>query len=288
MDQRNNKKYLEYYNTEENLKEWNEIEELVMTYQRCLGTSEQYKAQEAADILLDKFSPLFKSYLTAIKYQQIDWANKEQKKFISQFIGEPELKRALARNYTPSEYCSRIYSRFNFVTVTYGQSSEDDIMNDLYLCFLTLMKRYKQKGKNFCAYVANAYHFEVSRLIKKQTSNPLTVSYKNYKYEDAINNNSFNNSYTDNYYESATGLPDYTWVNGSTCSATFTQLSTIERKILIEYYLEDCNDKQIGQRNALSIGTINCKRRHALDHICTELDTTRDKVKRRRKSGKHI
>ena len=191
----------------ERLEQWNEIEKLVLTYQQYLNHKDLMKrkeSQDAADILLNKFSQLLKSYITLIKYNQIDWDSRDQKMFISQFINDRQTKNALLRKKTSSEYTAKIYYAFNFVVTTYGSLTEEEILSDLYMCFLTLMKRYKQKGKNFCAYVANSYHFEVSRHIKKQISNPLAVNDKNYKYEDVINGNedvNINIIHEDNYYE---------------------------------------------------------------------------------------
>lgn len=276
----------------ERLEQWNEIEELVLTYQQYLNHEDLMKrkqSQDAADILLNKFSPLFKSYITLIKYNQIDWDSRDQKMFISQFINDRQTKNALLRKKTSSEYKAKIYYAFNFVVTTYGSLTEEEILSDLYMCFLTLMKRYKQKGKNFCAYVANSYHFEVSRHIKKQISNPLAVNYKNYKYEDVINGNedvNINIIHEDNYYESTTGLPDYTWIKGSTCSDIFADLTPFQRKILVKYYLEDFNDRQIGELNDSNIGTINNKRRTAVNKLCKACNYDKSQLTRKRKSGR--
>lgn len=275
---------------EERLEEWNEIEELVIQYQTYFNDPiDSHKSKEAADILLQRFSPLFKSYITLIKYNQIDWNSKEQKTFIYQFIEDRSLKRALNRKKTSAEFKAKIYHAFNFVKSTYGELSEEDILADLYVCFLTLMKRYKQKGKNFCAYVANSYHFEVARYIKKQISNPLVVNYKNCQYEDVINgenSNEYDVVIEDNYYESMMGLPDYTWVNGDTCSSLFSDFTPYQRKILIKYYLEDYNDRQISELFGTNIGVINSKRRNAVDRLCDLIGVDKDKLPRKRKSGR--
>lgn len=277
---------------EERLVEWNEVEELVLAYQKNLNDDvDSYLSKEAADILLQRFSPLFKSYLTVIKYNQIDWNSKEQKIFISQFIGDINLKRALNRKKSSSEFKARIYHSFNFITTTYGVLPEEDILEDLYLCFLILMKRYKQTGKNFCAYVANCYHYEISRYIKKQISNPLIVNYKNYKYEDIVNGNNDSELdiiHEDNYYESMTGLPDHTWIAGDTCSEIFCDLSQWQRKILIKYYLEDYNDRQISEMFGVNIGNINSKRRNAINKLCSLRSVNKSKLPRKRKSGRKV
>lgn len=275
---------------EERIAEWSEVEDLVMIYQTYLNHStESYKSKEAADILLHKFAPLFKSYLILIRTNQIDWNSKEQKIFVAQFIGSIELKRALHRKKTTAEYKNAIYTAFRFVSSTYGKLSEEDILSDLYMCFLILMKRYRQTGKNFCAYVANCFHYEVSRHIKKQIANPLTIDYKNCKYEDIINGNEDNGMnliHEDNYYESITGLPDYTWINGETCSEIFSDLTPFQRKILITYYLRDCNDRQISELNGTNIGTINSKRRDAINKLCKIQGIDYKDLPKKRKSGK--
>lgn len=99
-----------------------------------------------------------------------------------------------------------------FVVQTYGQNYEEDILSDLHMCFLIMANRYKRVGKNFCAYVHNAFRYEIGRHIKNFIKNPLNITYKNYKYEDCVNGNTdahINLTYEDNYYESITGLPDF-------------------------------------------------------------------------------
>ena len=224
----------------------------------------------------------------SIKYNQIDWSNKEQKLFVAQFIGDKRLRQFLtsSKKKSSSETKAKIYEAFNFVAVTYGSLSEEDILSDLYVCFMTLMKRYKQTGKNFCAYVANVYHYEVSRHIKKFTSNPLAVNYKTCSYEDSTNGNENDYPYEDTYYESSVGLPDYTWINGETCGAVFDDLTTLQRKILVEYYMQDYNDGQIGEHTATNIGTVNGKRRKAINDICGKLDIDPKSIPRQRKNGR--
>lgn len=277
---------------DERKKEWDEIEELVLTYQKQYQenhTGEIQESKNAANLLINRFSPLFKKYVTLIKYGQIDFDDFEMKQFICLFIDNYELKKALNRKKQTSEQKSEIYRKFNFVLETYGQLLEEDILSDLYMCFLTVGKRYKQVGKNFCAYVYNVYRHEVGRHIKKFIQNPLNVQYKNYRYEDCINGEHdvhIKSTYEDNYYESITGLPDHTWISGQSCNDIFSTLSTTQRKILIKYYLEDWNDRQISENTGTHINTVNQKRRDALNRLCEVLGVSKEELKRNRKSGK--
>lgn len=284
METEQSKKY--DINDEMSQKEWQLIDENVIAFQQQFlpGASleDKIKAKEASDYLIFKFSPLFRKYITLIKYGQIDFTDVEMKQFVALFIDDYELKKALNRKKQKSEYKADIYKRFNFILETYGLLAEDDILSDLNMCFLTLCKRYRNVGKNFCAYVYNSYRYEVARHIKKFTKDPGNIKYKLLHYEDSINGQ----SYEDSYHEDIMGLPDYTWINGQGCSDIFSDLSTIQRKILIKYYLEDWNDKQIAEYTGLHINTINQKRRLATEILANKTGISIDDILRSRKSGR--
>lgn len=278
---------------EQRLKEWTYIEELVLTYQKQFdidsNEEDMKNSKEAANILLDKFSPLFKKYATLLKSGQIDWDDMEMKQFVSNFIDNIELKRALSRKKQRAVYRNDIYKKFNFIIETYGALSEEEILTDLQTLLLIIARRYKQIGKNFCAYVYNSYRYEVARHIKKFIMNPINITYKNLQYEDCINGNEdFNieQSYEDNYYEDVTGLPNMSWIQGHNCSDIFNKLSILERKILVKYYLEEWKDGQIAEFFGMHINTVNQKRRKAARILASELNFELSAIKRTRKSGK--
>lgn len=273
-------------NDELSQKEWQLIDDNVIIFQKQFlegaSTDDIVKAEEASNHLLYKFSPLFKKYLSLIKHGQIDFTDKEMKQFIALFIDDYELKKALNRKKQRSEYKAEIYRKFNFILETYGTLGEEDIISDLKMCFLILCKRYRNVGKNFCAYVYNSYRYEVARHIKKFTKDAGNIKYKLLHYEDSINGQ----FYEDAYHEDNMGLPDYTWINGQGCSDIFLELSTIQRKILIKYYLEDWNDKQIADFTGLHINTINQKRRAATKYIADKTGMSLNDILRSRKSGR--
>lgn len=142
--------------------------------EECTEMEKKY-AQECGNILVAKFSPLFKKYIQMFKYANVDWTDRESKEFIALFIDSYELKKALFRKKINAANRAEIYAKFNFIIETYGKTDEEDIIADLSMCLLILAKRYKNVGKNFCAYVYNAFRHEVARHIKKQVKNPLTI-----------------------------------------------------------------------------------------------------------------
>lgn len=273
--------------TEKEIREWNEIEELVLNYQYYL-TAEEKPTINPANELLERFSPLFKKYLSLIKYNQIDFNDMEQKSFVSLFIDDRILRRMLNRKVTPNSYKSDIYQKSNFIKETYGINNEEDILYDLYICFLNVARRYKQIGKNFCAYLYNVYKHEVARFIKAYIKNPLSIPYKNFQYEDFINGSEdvlIIEEQESSYYESLTGLPDMSWILGDTCSCDFLFLSPLQRKIIIKYYLEDWSDRQIAESMGIQTSSINSKRREALSLLCQHFNVEQSTLKRMRKSG---
>lgn len=277
------------------LEEWNAVEELVMKYKKQFDTDctsvEKMEAEAAVTKLLHNFNPLFKKYLLLIKSSQVDFKDKEMKRFVLGFIGDPNLKAALKRDKQSAELRHLIMSRFNFVKETYGSLSEEIILIDLQMLLLILAKRYKQMGRNFCAYVYNAYSFEVSRHVKKFIKNPSNIHYKNCEYEDymqSCTDQFIEDNLLDKTYENNIGIPDSTWIDGSNCSDTFSELSNLERKVLIKYYLEDYNDRQIGEALGLHINTVNQKRRQAVSKLAKILDVDESTIRRNRNSGKKI
>lgn len=278
---------------QQRLQDWDEIEDAVLLYQKQFEenptSNDLLTAKEAASRILEKFSPLLKKYTTLLKSGQIDWNDKEMKLFVSNFIDNVSLQRALQRKKQKAEYRSQIYASFNFVKETYGDLPEDEILLDLQTLLLTMAQRYKQVGRNFCSYIYNCFRFEVARHINKFIKNPLNISYKNLAYEDCINGQSDYNleqSYEDNYYEDLTGIPNSSWILGENCSEAFANLTPLDRKILVKYYLEEWKDKQIADHFGMHINTVNQRRRSAAKKIAENMNMDNDNIKRTRRSGK--
>lgn len=274
-------------------KEWKEVEDLVSLYQKQFDKDVDplttRKSRAAAQDLLRRFSPLFKKYLVLLKTGNIDYSDYEMKCFVSSFMDDPALQKALKRSKQKYEYKSEIYKKFKFVIETYGSLSEDEIIMDLKMNFLTIAKRYKQMGRSFCGYLYNSYKHEVSRHIKKYIKNPISIPYKILEFEECINgdiDDSYEIAYEDKYYENSIGIPDIGWILGNDCSQIFQELNPIDRKILIKYYLEEWNDRQISESFGIHINTVNQKRRYAIQKIAKKLAINTNDIKRNRRSGK--
>lgn len=284
----------DYIAEEEQKKQWDEVENLVLEYQKQFdktATPEQIEAsKKAAEELLQRFNPLFKKYIMLLQTGQIDFSDPDVKRFVLSFIDEPALKRALRRNKQRSEYRAKIYKKFNFIKETYGALSADEMLTDFNLILLQMARRYKNVGRTFCVYVYNGFRYEVARLIKKFIRNPLNVYYKQIEYEDFVQYNTESKKtedcIEDTYYENAMGIPDLTWFSGESCTDLFYDLTPFERKLLVKYYLEEWNDRQIAEEFGTHINTINQKRRQAVNKLAAKLGIPPSEIKRNRRSGK--
>lgn len=275
-------------------KEWADVEALVLIYQNQFqpeaNEDDKEDAKDAAEELIKKFYPLFKKYTMLLKSGQIDFNDSEMKLFVSSFIDEDPLKKALHRRKQKAVFRQQIYQRFNFIKETYGSLPEDEIKIDLDVIFLDMAKRYKQMGRSFCGYLYNSFRYEVSRHIKKFTRNPLNIHYRNCEYEDYMQPSSEEaaeeNCFEDKFYENSIGIPDLSWVSGKNCSEIFQCLTPLERKLLIKYYIEEWNDRQIAEEFGIHINTCNQKRRQAVAKLAGVLGIDEKDIKRNRKSGK--
>lgn len=274
---------------EERKIEWQEIEDLVMLYQKQfqdnIDNNDIKQSKKAADEILSRFNPLIKKYLVLIKTGKIIWKDVEMKSFISNFIDKKYLLQSLNRKCQISSHRDAIYKKFEFIVETYGSLPEEDIIIDLQSLLLLKAKNYKPMGKNFCSYLYNSYKYEVARHIKKFIQNPLNVSYKNMPYEDFLNGEN-EPSYEEDYDEFNTGTPTHSWICGDDCSDIFKSLSVLDRKILVKYYLDEWNDNQIANHFGMHINTVNQRRRNASKKIANLSNINLTDIKRTRRSGK--
>lgn len=264
-----------------------------MTYQQQFKETakdeEREAAKEAAEELISRFQPLFKKYVTLITSGHIDFGDSEMKRFVLTFVGDPELKAALKRRRQTAKYRAGISDKFNFVVASYGALPNQEIELDLQMLLMVLAKRYKQMGKNFCAYLKNCFCFEVSRHITKFTRERSNIQYTTIEYEDWMESHedeAFEECFDDKLYEDTMGIPDMTWVAGESCSDSFQTLDPLERKLLLKYYMEDYNDRQIAEEFSMHINTVNQKRRKAVNKLATAMGVDPKSIRRNRKSGK--
>ena len=282
----------------ERKKEWDAIEQAVLEFQKqfnsdTVSNEQLNKSKLAGNYLIEKFQPLINKYFMLVTTGQIDWNDKEMKSFVCRFITNKDLIKALKRKKQRAIYRKEIFKNFNFIKETYGSLNKNEILSDLQTFLLILAKRYKQTGRNFCAYVYNSYKFEVCRHIKRFIANPININYKNIEYQDYINgdiDNKIENVQNDIYNDSDDEVEILNMNildnDDEDYSEMFKGINELDKRILIKYYLEEWKDKQIADYFGLHINTINQRRRKAAKQIAINTNYDITSIKRTRKSGK--
>ena len=230
------------------------------------ATSEDIQdAQVASRELIEAFTPLFKKYIAMLRLGQIAWTNNESRNFVKTFMQEKDLVYALKRTRISKELKERIEHRFKFITETYGKRPEDEIKLDLIECLLYLAKKYN---------LYRAFLYEVQRFVKRYTSNPVNIHYRRLDYEEVMEAHeptTNNDGSMEEAFANHLGIPDTSWIQGKTCSEGFSELSPEQRKILVAYYLEEDNDRNIASDLGERMGAVAKKRKAAILSLALKL-----------------
>ncbi len=250
--------------------EWNKVEALVLEYQQQFKDSPsaiQIKlSKDAALELLHRFYPYFYKYIILIKSSRINYADNDLRFFIYSFISEQDLKMKLKNKQRLSiEDRSRILDNFQFIRKTYGSKPAEEILIDINVLFLGMCKKYKSMGRNFCGYLYNVFKYEMLRFVSDYIKEPMSIPYRNITYEEYMmsNEDELISEFDESFYTENMGIPDADWLKGIKCSAEFWDFTYLERRIMVEYYLEERTDKEVGEVIGLPRGEVMMIRREA-------------------------
>lgn len=234
--------------------EWNEVEALVLAYQKQFESNpsiEQIKiSKDSALELLHRFYPYFYKYVILIKSSRINYQDNDLRFFVYSFISEMDLKEKIKNKKKLSiEDRSRILDNFQFIRKTYGAKPAEEILVDINIVFLGMCKKYKSMGRNFCGYLYNVFKYEMMRFVSDYIREPMSIPYRHITYEEymASNEDDIIVDFEESFYTENMGVPDYNWLRGITCSADFWDFDYIKRRILVEYYLEEKTDQEISE-----------------------------------------
>lgn len=242
--------------------EWQEIEELVIQYQKCFydqSPETLRKSQQASEELILRFQPLFSKYIRILTKGEINFYDPETRAFVFSFIDKA------TRSHYPHNKKDIVY-KFKFIIKTYGALTSKEILSDITEIFMKLLKRYKQVGRSFCGYLYNAFHHEMSRHVKKFIANPINITYNLDEYKEYVDAYQLIDDFIADYHDKKEVL-GLEWINGTECEIFFKDLSVMDRKILMEYYINDQNDKEIGDNFGIDMNTANKRRRKALSKL---------------------
>lgn len=238
-----------------NTQEWYDyIDDLVIRFQA--GET------ECGEELIKIFQPFFLKYITIVKDGKINLADRDTRRFLSLFMNEKEHISKVRKKHMSSETRNAAYKTAFYLSKSCETLTEEELMQELYLAFFILIGRWvKKKGKsNFCGYLYNSFRYEARRSISDLIKDPI-VNNLNLRYYDDENEQSEVDVLDKFSMENTIMLSleeeiDSNWVRGLTCSEEFLELTTLQRMILKEYYMERMPDRVIAEKTGLHINTI--------------------------------
>lgn len=239
--------------------DYKEIDQLVKAYQG--GDS------GAALKLIHAFSGFLTNIVLLVKYGIVDPHNASLRKLLSLFV-KSWRERAVIRNVrrTDSEAQRLLYSVAGMVANQFSAYSEEDIWAELVAELLTLARRYRNdRGYFFHVYVTKALPYGAYRRIMKWVGDPAAIVVRS--------SDEYSLDHLEQYAdpdaapEEETGHApliladddtelDENWINGYTCSEIFSDLTPLERRVLLMYYREGLRDREIAERFGFSTPTV--------------------------------
>jgi RNA polymerase sigma factor (sigma-70 family) len=264
--------------------------------------------EAAADELIRNFSKFFTKYISLIKFGKYDLAHFSTRSFIKLFVDNPK-ERRLVNPYFKDKLSGRqiIGSTISMIVKLFESSSQEDILQDLKIIFLTMCNKYKDTKPSFHAYVNKNFHFYAYRYFEKMTRDPvnrnsISLSTKIKISSSNSNTDSFQSELKDvipdttmmvesdytvknlemHYNLKHSDIPvienkeanlyednflDTNWINGITCGDIFECLTPFERQIITLWYVEKKTDTEIGEMFGVCRGTINRRRGIAKDKL---------------------
>lgn len=260
-----------------------------ITYEELDRIVQEYKDGKpgSAEALLESYKGFLAIYKNLLCGGIIYPGHTRMRHFIGLFIMRYNIRKSLDRyNYMPN-IKQAIYSTAKMISNLCRHLTKAEIENELSMILLDMAKRYhKKKYPTFHLYVEKAFNYRLKKRIEELSNDPLVRSdWLTYIDEQYENESTSNLIETDTVLESiqesidkknadtltvvGSGL-NLNWINGVTATGIFKMLSSLERRILIMYYIEKKSDEEIARELGYTAReTINRKRNKAKSIIET-------------------
>lgn len=176
--------------------------------------------------LLDAFQPFFRKYLAIVKGGRISLKDADTVAFLRYFSGNGIGSKDLLAT---ADTIARLLSNYD----------EDEILNEMYVVFTDLALKYRYRRRSFTAFLKSSFRLNFRRRILQLLRDPLFFSADLAEFEDlAVEQDQDTIIDSISRFDGEKDAFGLDWINGFTCSDVFRSLSPLERRILVEYYLD--------------------------------------------------
>lgn len=232
-----------------------------------------------SEALIDLFQPFLNQFVRLLYYKQLDYSNRQLRYFISYFISDKELRRQIRANMYVSYQCKEEAKRImNWLHRSFLYEYEDEAFHDLVLVLLKMAKDYEESGSGFKGFVHTYYSrylksYLLTEDMKRSRSEPLLFA-KHYSFfEDEQEVFILSSIFEDEYFSTEDEDENMQWyhlvIGGD--EGVFSNLSTIQRRILISYYIDQKTDNEIAKELAMHPGSVQRSRRKMYKKLWEQL-----------------
>lgn len=233
---------------------------------------------DAAQALLDAFEGYMAKYYNVIRHGKVAIHDRDIREFIKLYMKNEYCRRHIHQYRRMPVVQQEIYSVADSIRKLCQPYSDDELMNEIYVAFLTMAKRYQSPdGKpRFHSYILRAFHYQLRRQLQTLVSDPIVFKMaSNVKYLDdqwegddysygRFDAEGFEDKRPTFTIESSLDAINDNWVLGYTTGQEYRDLSIMERKILKMYYIDDMSDQEIADQLGTCRATVNRRRNKAL------------------------
>lgn len=232
-----------------------------------------------SDELILIFEPLLKRYVKLLYYQNIDYTSKQIRYFISYFMSDKEHRRQIRGNVYVSKACREEAKRIvRLMHRNFSYEHEDEALHELILVLLKMAKDYEENGSGFEGFVYTYYsrYLKTSLVtedMKRSRIEPLLFARQYSFFEDEQELFIHSSIFEEEYFSVEDEEEDVQWfrlLNGED-SSVFTQLTTIQRRILYGYYIDKKTDNEIAKELAMHPGSVQRSRRKMYKNLWEQL-----------------
>lgn len=223
----------------------NRADELLVDYQNGKGS----------EGLIQYFDSFLNSYVDFIQKGFILLEKAHLRYFISLFIKDEETRSHIKANkgVTPHDW-DIIKSVIRYLKSYFLFYNDEDTFNELLIPFLTLAKRFEIEKVHFDQYVYFHYNLEITHYLRGITRDPNDYAERIATYNGEHKHimdiqllEKQGRIIQDQYFD--IDIHDYRFMGGDEeFSGIFSKMTNIQRRILVYYYIDNLNDREISEK----------------------------------------
>lgn len=227
------------------------------------------REEGAAEVLLEAFRGFFIRWLQVMK-GSASYGDRYHRIFVSMYVPYKGVRIQIQKGDKRGQ--PQFMYWLSIIRDRYAGMPRDEKWNELALCLLELANRYKPYDGyyQFHTYVMRSFPYYLHRRLEQYAGDISAFSQIIVPLEEDPEYESDHETATPFVVDDIT-LGE-AWVSGATAGDGFSELTPLDRKIILHYYDEGLSDRQIAERIGLGRCAVNRRRIQAVAKLKNALE----------------